>query len=241
MRKISKLLIIILAAAFLCSCSKEEKTNQTDTSLENSSTNYEAEEQGQPKEEAAAEEPSPEETQTNTAQEDDLLQRFIDMVLAKQIIEESDIPISESDSEYFVPKTEDYMLEWHNYEEKGVQMVLLSSFDKEGKICQYIEKRIFEDESKVKELNKEYTIVGKVGYRDDVDLSGHQNINKIYAIQRVFQDIINIASSTEENIVYWDKEELINSMESFGVNWLSKMDRETVITAMTELYQQGQW
>lgn len=54
-------------------------------------------------------------------------------------------------------------------------------------------------------------------------------------------DIINIDSSSEENIVYWDKDELISSRESFGVNWLSKMDRETVITAMTELYQQGQW
>lgn len=240
MRKISNLLIIILSAAFLCSCSKEEKTNQTDISLENSSTIYEAEEQGRSKEEAAAEVPSPEETETNNTQEDDSLQRVIDMVLAKQIIEKSDIPVSESDSEYFVPKTEDYMLEWYNYEEKGFQVVLLISFDEEGEICQYIEKKIFEEESKVNELNEEYTIVGNVGYRDDGDLAEHQNINKFYAIRGAFQDIINIDSSTEENIVYWDKEELISSREGIGVNWLSKMDRETVITAMTELYQQGQ-
>lgn len=42
-------------------------------------------------------------------------------------------------------------------------------------------------------------------------------------------------------MVYWNKEELISSRKSFGVKWLSKIDKDTVITAMTELYQQGQW
>lgn len=195
MRKISNLVFIILVAAFLCACSKEEKKSQIVMSLENSNTNYEAEDQGPPKEEAyreesSLEETSPEETsveksETNTSDKNDMLQKVIDMVLAKQIIEEADIPVSESDSEYFVPKSEDYMLEWRNYEGDGFLMVNLISFNEEGEICQYIEKRIYENESKIKELPKDYTIVGKVGYRNDVDLSGYQNINKIYAIQRV--------------------------------------------------------